>query len=78
MMRVCVCCYSLWSSEIKARVHKTYGFFTYGLATTAAAAYAATKNSSIMRFMVARPIMVSLIDICINPKFTTLGIVDSG
>ena len=53
-------CPRFWSEEVKARVSKTYGFFTYSLAATAGAAFLTIRqsSSSIMRFMIARPGLV--------------------
>ena len=75
-MYVCVCC-RLWSSEVKARVHKTYGFFAYSLASTAGAAYMALRNNNVMKFIMARPIVVSpqhFMNRCPNIIFFLLGI----
>lgn len=48
-----------WPAMVRERVNKTYGFFAYGLTSTAVSAYVATRSSSLMRFMTARP-MASL------------------
>lgn len=45
-----------WPEIVRERINKTYGFFSLGLTTTAISAYAATRSSSLMRFMVGRPI----------------------
>ncbi len=57
--RVIIILKRFWSAEVRQRVNKTYGFFAYGLTTTAAAAYAATRGTAIMRFMTTRPYAVS-------------------
>lgn len=46
---------------MRERVNKTYGFFAYGLTSTAVAAYAATRGTTVMRFMTTRPFVVSVV-----------------
>ena len=50
---------SFWPEEVRQRISKTYTYFASGLGVTAIAAYAATRSSSMIRFMAGRPIAVS-------------------
>jgi len=47
-----------WPEDIRQRVNSTYTYFASGLGVTSLAAYAATRATSVMRFMAGRPIAV--------------------
>lgn len=47
-----------WPEHIRQRVNSTYTYFAGGLGVTSIAAYAATRASSVMRFMAGRPVAV--------------------
>ena len=48
-----------WPEHIRQRVNSTYTYFASGLGVTSVAAYAATRATSVVRFMTGRPFVVS-------------------
>ena len=48
-----------WPDHIRQRVNSTYTYFATGLSVTSVAAFAATRATSVMRFMAGRPVAVS-------------------
>ena len=56
--------YSYWPKEVRQRVRSTYTYFTAGIGVTAVAAYVAARTQSVMRFMVARPVLVCYVSTC--------------
>jgi FtsH-binding integral membrane protein len=50
-----------WPEHIRQRVNSTYTYFATGLSVTSVAAFAATRTTSVMRFMAGRPVASMLL-----------------